>query len=66
MRHFTEQKILLRVWPGEQYLSIWHLAPGIWSFCHGEGGRKSRVGPMYPTKAALLLEVSAYAKSWEQ
>ena len=62
---FNESKITLRHWPNGESLSIWHLSPGLWSFCHAWDGHESRVGPMYPTKTAIMLESESYIHSWE-
>ena len=31
---FNESKITIRTWEDGQSVSIWHLAPGLWTFCH--------------------------------
>jgi len=61
---FAPSKTLLKTWPDGQSLSIWHLEPGNWTFCHSHDNTENRVGPMFPTKSALMLEAKDYLAQW--
>ena len=61
---FTPTKILLRQWADGQSLSIWHIAPACWTYCHTHDGHDNRVGSMFPTKTALMIDTPEYLTQW--
>lgn len=64
---FNPTKTLIHLWEDGQEISIWHLDRSCWTFCHTdpESGRvECRVGPMYPTKDALMIAAPEYLKVW--
>jgi len=63
MRKFFEpKKILLKTFENGETLSMWHLELNCWTFCHTHDGKDNRVGPMLPTKTALMLEAKEYVE----
>lgn len=61
---FKPKKTLLHAWPDGQALSIWHLDRGCWTYCHTRDGNDNRVGPICPTKEALMIGTGDYLKEW--
>lgn len=63
MSKYSDKKTLVHKWHDGQKLSIWHIGK-VWSWCHEEDGKEDRVGGMYPTKDALLIDAKEYLAQW--
>lgn len=63
MRNFTESKVALKTWDDGQSLSIWHLAPGLWTYCHSLNGEDRRIGGMFSTRTAILCDAPSYLET---
>jgi len=56
------KRYILFTWPDGQILGFANYGPHHWQHFHNDHGTDAQVGPIYPSKTALMIQSATYQR----